>query len=765
MRIPHSSHSFVPYWGVTATLGTMGQSSSQVEQSTTELVKSSKNRASRSGRKTEKRAPSKQSAPRLGPTFQSPQPSSPGHYDRREAPSRHINEHGARSNVINPVPHDLEDGLNIKKRKKGGDVDDADRPRKKRSSDNGKNDAQREAKKKRQQTAHDAQSDRLNGEVLVQGTGTGADLTTEVRRTLGGTGSHVEAKKPQQQAHSETLPRPVPSPVGNTKAVEGLGKSNSDRIFETAEEKQQRREAKRKRKEDRKSRKLKKRLERHERHGSQVARSGSHNEEPPQQVVRTKSNVAATALEHAKERVNDRADDKLINQSSSQPFISRLSKPVSAVNPTTEAHRATQHNRKGSDSKKANTTGQKPLNRPDSESQRKAFAANESVPARVTARAPPQDKVQGPFTQEEYKQLAEFFDEYRQEHEISEYDLNSRVQQTRSGKGNRPFWDVVAAVLPHRKRGAIQKYCRRRWHNYDKRGSWTAEEDRELREAYKKTPNKWKEIGDSIDRMPEDCRDRWRNYLCLDPSGKGEIKKRDAIWTEREETTFKEIVAEHTKKLVEQGIDAEKGKAGQARTIGGMLDWRCVGKDMAERGYLRSRLQCMTKWDRLKTQAGKELQGDQTSNADEGAPKRDWRARQAERHYKLMRPADKLDVLCAVTAHLPNILTDAGIPWQLIGKEFEARRSLWFRWDLEVAFKHILEENLKEKHRGLPLQKRLKKATKRLKKTYGKQTLSVNRYVNTAGGKLVNMKGWSSLSRTTKSISDEFIVDSDEEAE
>ncbi|RAL62060.1 hypothetical protein DID88_002547 [Monilinia fructigena] len=47
------------------------------------------------------------------------------------------------------------------------------------------------------------------------------------------------------------------------------------------------------------------------------------------------------------------------------------------------------------------------------------------------------------------------------------------------------------------------------------RGVWTTEQDEELMQLFNKMPKKWTLIGAELNRLPDDCRDRWRNYLSV----------------------------------------------------------------------------------------------------------------------------------------------------------------------------------------------------------------------------------------------------------
>ena len=55
---------------------------------------------------------------------------------------------------------------------------------------------------------------------------------------------------------------------------------------------------------------------------------------------------------------------------------------------------------------------------------------------------------------------------------------------------------------------ASSKYVQEKFHNFEARGTWTEEQDEELQRAYAEHPGKWKLIGETLNRFPEDARDR-----------------------------------------------------------------------------------------------------------------------------------------------------------------------------------------------------------------------------------------------------------------
>ncbi len=267
----------------------------------------------------------------------------------------------------------------------------------------------------------------------------------------------------------------------------------------------------------------------------------------------------------------------------------------------------------------------------------------------------------GPFDDSEITLLTDFMEEYREYHDLSEHQLNEKVQMTGRGTGPRDgFWDEVCDVLPYRTRQSIMKVCRRRFHNYGKRGKWTADDDEMLEQAQKEKPNKWKEIGEMIGRLPEDCRDRWRNYLTC-----GDKRKTD-VWTEQEVAMLKKAVAECMDNMrkakaqeakgnpIKEGYASFKVKDGKSDVD--LINWSVVSDMM---GNCRSRLQCLYKWKKLKQNEEQELEkkkkeaeekeepSDLDTNQPAKAAKVSWRIRRAQQNYDKMLPGDKMEILRA----------------------------------------------------------------------------------------------------------------------
>lgn len=176
------------------------------------------------------------------------------------------------------------------------------------------------------------------------------------------------------------------------------------------------------------------------------------------------------------------------------------------------------------------------------------------------------------FSREEIQIVENFIDGYCRLNDLTRLDICRRVWLNERTKDN--FWESVTKVLPYRSRASVYKHVRRQYHVFEVRARWTAEEDELLKKMASTCSTNWKKIGEVMNRMPEDCRDRWRNYVKC-----GENRASNK-WADDEETALREIVVEmlqnSSKKL--------------------SINWTQVSERM---NGTRSRIQCRYKWNKL----------------------------------------------------------------------------------------------------------------------------------------------------------------------
>lgn len=219
------------------------------------------------------------------------------------------------------------------------------------------------------------------------------------------------------------------------------------------------------------------------------------------------------------------------------------------------------------------------------------------------------------FDQAEEAALEQFITEYQTIKNLDRRQICERIWSNERRKDD--FWSNICKVLPYRTRSSIYKHVRRKYHIFEQRGKWTPQEDTELARLCIEKEGQWSEIGRALGRMPEDCRDRWRNYV------KCGSNRASNKWSPQEEELLKRVITEMleeaqkhqtsgTDQLVQESdeedevpvSDDEKqdynkkdGKnPNQKAPFKDVINWTIVSERM---GGTRSRIQCRYKWNKL----------------------------------------------------------------------------------------------------------------------------------------------------------------------
>lgn len=284
----------------------------------------------------------------------------------------------------------------------------------------------------------------------------------------------------------------------------------------------------------------------------------------------------------------------------------------------------------------------------------------------------------GPFDKAEEDVIDQFVQQFRNDHNLSQELLNNTIQDRNRARDTigQEFWKEAYQCLPNRNAKAMQRHLRRKYHNFEARGKWTAEEDETLEQAYTVTPNKWTSIGERMGRMPEDCRDRWRNYVSCGTN------RKMAVWTEGEEMNLSEAVGE----CIRDSHDAAKREAKEKRlAFREDQDWESLvnfNVVSAKMNHTRSRLQCLTHWKKIKARAAKEEAGEVIDGRRKAGSKHNWRSGSAAENYGLMLPGDKYDILHAIMDS--DTFSEDRIPWRLISQRSPG--SPWTTADRKAAW-------------------------------------------------------------------------------
>lgn len=286
-------------------------------------------------------------------------------------------------------------------------------------------------------------------------------------------------------------------------------------------------------------------------------------------------------------------------------------------------------------------------------------------------------RVSGPLSKLEWRMIDEVLDGFKQEHDLNQSAVNDFVQSTNRAQSSltRELWTRLYDTLHHRQHVAVMRACRRRFNNFEARGKWTTTEDDLLRQAYADSPGKWVKIGTALGRMPEDCRDRWRNYLSCGDS------RRIDDWTTKEEEDLTRGVHECAEALKQEAKAKakEEGHAFREQDWESYVNFNIVSEKM---NFSRSRLQCYTHW---KVMNNRDPSHHGSTRQSEGASNRQGRALA---NFRKMYPGDKYSILVLIAD--TNAEEDEEIPWKQIHRENP--RSRWSTRDRKETFAKLKSE-------------------------------------------------------------------------
>lgn len=319
---------------------------------------------------------------------------------------------------------------------------------------------------------------------------------------------------------------------------------------------------------------------------------------------------------------------------------------------------------------------------------------------------PPLEKIAqkgGVYTEREISKLDVFRDAYCLENDVTERQFNELVQSAARGSQDaRYFWNQIHELLPYRTRMSTQRFCKRRYHNYSARGTWTQSEDESLKQAVAEKGMSWKAVGEIIERFPEDCRDRYRNYHI-----NAENRNRDQ-WTVAEvknlcravyscmQATKEERERDRKEKYGGREVpDSEPESDEEIRDMK-LINWQAVSDRMGPAGGGRSRLQCSFKWSHLKMadirRHWKEFklvtQGEQRKKSGSAEKTKPWRLNRALKKLGNLKVGDRYDFLQAFATCGAEI--EGNIPWKVLGSE--EFRSRWTTIERKAALEKFKRE-------------------------------------------------------------------------
>ncbi|KAI7535952.1 hypothetical protein KC331_g11740 [Hortaea werneckii] len=231
----------------------------------------------------------------------------------------------------------------------------------------------------------------------------------------------------------------------------------------------------------------------------------------------------------------------------------------------------------------------------------------------------------------------------------------------------------MQAALPNRNQRAIRKFCLRRF-TADDTGPWTEEQDEMLRMAYTEHPNQWAEIGRTVGRTAESCRDRWRHHLTYSNADTGP-------WSREEEEKLVKAVHECLEIVRENARKENNGEVlSDSTKQESLISWNMVADKMDGK---RGKKRCYEKWRNMKYRAPLD---NLTSNAasDTTAPAPDVmqpqppasqfnpdskKQRNVRKKLERFHYGDYYDVLAEIQKAIPDgeqIYNDESTVWSVI---------------------------------------------------------------------------------------------------
>ncbi|KAI5950286.1 hypothetical protein KGF54_005243 [Candida jiufengensis] len=267
-----------------------------------------------------------------------------------------------------------------------------------------------------------------------------------------------------------------------------------------------------------------------------------------------------------------------------------------------------------------------------------------------------------PFSTEEDIIIDYYFAGYCHIHNWNREQLCNRIWATERKKDK--FWKKIVKILPYRTQSSIYKHIRRRYHIFDKRAQWDNEEDLKLQNLSTTHPGNWKTIGEIMGRMPEDCRDRWRNYIKC-----GQVRTQQK-WTPEEVNELVYLVNEMVHKLKNEE-EKENSSQTSSKDLISKINWTIISERMKGK---RSRIQCRYKWAKLNEKSNHLNDFEMSNNT------KLW----------VLKKIKKMD----------NVKKISDINWDKISKKYEKDQpdfAGWSKIEFEKYIKSLVNRNKDEK--------------------------------------------------------------------
>ncbi|KAI5812419.1 hypothetical protein BZA77DRAFT_324201 [Pyronema omphalodes] len=270
----------------------------------------------------------------------------------------------------------------------------------------------------------------------------------------------------------------------------------------------------------------------------------------------------------------------------------------------------------------------------------------------------------GTFSLEERHTIDLALNEYCRVHNMSMEELKDRVWGNTRKKDE--FWDTICNAVPNRSRASVYKHF-----------------DAELASLVAEKGNKWKDIGDALGRMGEDCRDRYRNYVkCGDNRGTDR-------WSEEEEALLRNTVMQHKEETKQIFLQEGKDLPSPEEEDAVLINWTC-----------------RYKWKKMLAQKEK------VKAAPLGVTYVGGKKKRLTYDISAMLPGDRQWLLTQIRDS--HATQENEIPWDMIAK-YDKEVGIWTHKDLKNAYKKFREHI---PHKRRPLNEIIKQLLQELESEY-----------------------------------------------
>ena len=209
---------------------------------------------------------------------------------------------------------------------------------------------------------------------------------------------------------------------------------------------------------------------------------------------------------------------------------------------------------------------------------------------------PTEEQNKGMLSEKDWETIELQLEKYRAMNDLTVEEQNRLIQGKVGGKSSpsAALFDWVMEEIHDRARWSVIKAMRRRYHDFDKRAAWAPEDDEELIAVHARLGNKWTEIGSLLNRLPDDCRDRWRYVLVCGTNinyGKWTLEE-EQLLMQIVDDALNELRAARQERALQSSGQEDEEPLDEAAELN-LLDWQVVSDRM---GLRRGRRQCSEKY-------------------------------------------------------------------------------------------------------------------------------------------------------------------------